>query len=129
MISYSIFKKIHEKMKFMFMCIVFFSIMLMSATALSWSRGSRVHAVVLRGSSMSIESGRITALDGGMSRVRWDRCNCETLVPVKHLHRSRSAALTAGADQDTAGMSLNDSAESAGKMGLLYLLLGRSVEK
>jgi len=94
-----------------------------SSPALSWSDGNRVHVVVLRGSTTRIESGYISTLDGDMCRVKWDQCDCETVVPVENLHRSLSAALKAGKKQDTADISFDDAAKSAGKMGLLYLLL------
>lgn len=94
-----------------------------SSSAVSWSDGSRVHVVVLRGSTTRIESGYITTLDGDMCRVKWDQCDCETVVPVENLHRSLSAALKAGKKQDTGDISFDDAAKSAGKMGLLYLLL------
>ena len=94
-----------------------------SYAGLSWSDGSRVHVVVLRGSTTRIESGYITALDGDMCRVKWDQCDCETLVPAENLHRSLSAALRAGKKQDTGDITFDDAEKSAGKMGLLYLLL------
>jgi hypothetical protein len=99
--------------------------MFISTRALSWSHGSRVHVVVVRGSVTSVESGRITSLDGGMSRVMWDMCNCETIVPVTKLHRTLRAAMHAGAQQDSGGTTFNNSAKSAGKMCLLYLLLSQ----
>ena len=105
-------------------CIfIFLNIVAYSSSALSWSDGNRVHVVVLCGSSTSVESGYITSIDGNMCHVKWDRCDCETVVPVENLHRSLSAAIKAGERQDTCDIPFNDAAKSAGKMGLLYLLL------
>lgn len=115
----------HEKLKHVPAIVAILLCVFAPTAVYSWSPGSRAHAVVLRGSTVSVESGRITALHGGLGRVMWDRCNCETLVPVRHLHRSLGAATAAGAQRNTGGMSFNDSAERAGKMGLLYLLLSR----
>lgn len=105
-------------------CILtFINVVACSSSALSWSDGNRVHVVVLCGSTTIIESGYITTLDGNMCRVKWDHCDCETVVPVENLHTSLSAALKAGEKQDTGDISFNAAAKSAGKMGLLYLLL------
>lgn len=119
------FKTYSKKSKRIFLFAVIVASMFLSTRALSLSHGNRVHVVVVRGSVTSVESGRITGLDGGMSRVMWDRCNCETIVPVTKLHRTLRAALHAGAQQDTGGTTFNDSAKSAGKMSLLYLLLSQ----
>lgn len=93
------------------------------ATEISWSNGSRVHAVVTDGSTTNIESGYVTNFDENICRVKWDLCNCETLEPVDKLYRSLSEAQRMGAVQKTGDSSFNEAAQSAGRMGLLSMLL------
>jgi len=93
------------------------------ATELSRSNGSRVHAVVVRGSATNIESGYVINFDENICRVKWDRCNCETLIPVDKLYRSLREAKRVGELQNTEDVSFNEAAKSAGRMGLLYMLL------
>lgn len=116
--------------KFVFIfiaCVVIFNNLetLSCAADVAWSEGNRVYVVVLRGSTTSIESGYITGLDEDLCRVEWDLCHCETLVPVEQLHRTPRAAQRAGAMQRTGEDSFHESAQSAGKMSLLYLLLSQ----
>ncbi len=95
------------------------------AAQFPWSEGDRVHVVVVRGSAKSIESGSVTGLNGDLCRVEWDLCHCETFVPVKQLYRTLRAAQRAGAMLDENDECFHESAQSAGKLGLLYLLLSR----
>jgi len=115
---------VNKKVSIVMICVLLFlNVAVTSSAALSWSNGNRVHVVVICGSATTIESGYITEIDGNMCHVKWDQCSCETLVPVENLHRSLSSAQKASEEQNRGEISYNDAAKSAGKMGLLYLLL------
>lgn len=95
------------------------------AAEFAWSEGDRVHVVVARGSAISVESGHITELYADLCRVQWDLCDCETVVPIEQAHRTLRAAQKAEALHDADAESFHESAQSAGKLSLLYLLLSR----
>lgn len=91
----------------------------------SWSKGNRVHVVLGHGISTSIESGFITNVDGDVCRIKWDKCNCETLVPIDKLYRSLSQAHKAEALHRSNDVSIHEAAQSAGRIGLIYMLLSQ----
>lgn len=95
------------------------------AVALSLPMGQRVFAVVVRGTEARVESGRIAAVDGGMSRVRWDACACETNVPIHDLFASTAQARSVAVRLEAARITFSEAAGSAGRMSLLLLLFGR----
>ncbi|MGE4442701.1 MAG: hypothetical protein AB7D27_14605 [Desulfomicrobium sp.] len=99
------------------------------AADVSWSKGDRAHVVVIHGSAVSIESGYVTALDGEIIQVRWDKSHGETLVPVEGLYRFRRDAQRAAKLHGKDDTSFDQAARSAGKMGLLYLLLNQRGRK
>lgn len=91
--------------------------------------GQSIFAVVVRGTGSVVESGRVTAIDGGMSRVRWDACACETHVPVDDLLPSPVQARSVAVRHDSARVTFAEAAGSAGRMSLLFLLFGRPVRR
>ena len=130
MSMYSCIKFSKHSCTIAFICIVCIVIALHSAKCSSaaeftWSEGDRVHVVVARGSAISIESGHITELYGDFCRVQWDLCDCETVVPLEQAHRTLRAAQKKGAMHDADEESFRESAQSAGKLSLLYMLLSR----
>ena len=114
-----------------FTCVLF----LLTLTSIScaadmpWSKGDRAHVVVIQGSAVSIESGYVTALDDDSVQVRWDASHCETRVPAERLHRYMQDARRAAELHDKDDPSFDQAVRSAGKMGLLYLLLSQRGRK
>ena len=99
------------------------------AAALSLMTGQRVFAVVVRGTETKVEPGQIIAVEGGMARVRWDACACETHVPVDELLASPAQARTVEERLDADRVTFAEAAGSAGRMSLLFLLFGRPVRR
>lgn len=109
------------------MTVALCAVMVSPALALSLSVGQSVFAVVVRGTGSVVESGRVTAIDGGMARVRWDACACETRAPVGELFTSSAKARTVEESLDADRVAFAEAAGSAGRMSLLFLLFGRPV--
>lgn len=91
--------------------------------------GQKVYAVVVRGTEAAVESGRITGIAGGIGRARWDTCACETHVPVHDLFVSPSLARSVQARLNAGHVTFNEAAGAAGRMSLLFLLLGRPIRR
>ncbi len=109
------------------MTVALFALMVSPALASSLSVGQSVFAVVVRGTGSVVESGRVIANDGGMARVRWDACACETRVPVDELFTSLANARIVEESLDADRVAFAEAAGSAGRMSLLFLLFGRPV--
>jgi hypothetical protein len=114
--------------KFTFIAFIVFSMYCASnilASDFPWIKGDRVYGVKEGNGPIDVQSGYVVAYFGDTCRVKWDSCPSESLVPVQQMYRSSREAQRADDVRDKDGSSFKDGGKSAGKIGLLYMLMGR----
>ncbi|MDY0204978.1 MAG: hypothetical protein RBR49_12760 [Desulfovibrio desulfuricans] len=114
--------------KFTLIAFIVFSMYCASnilASDFPWIKGDRVYGVKEGNGPIDIESGYVVAYLGDTCRVKWDSCPYESMVPVQQMYRSFCEAQRADDVRDKDGSSFKNGGKSAGKIGLLYMLMGR----